>query len=65
MAHVVRSLVCLVLAIHACDSFNLTILHNNDFHSRFAPTSLDSSPCTPGANVSCIAGAARTTYLVS
>ena len=45
--------------------FKLTILHNNDIHSRYMETSIYSSPCKDRAHGSkCFGGAARSVYLV-
>ena len=45
-------------------NYKLIILHNNDFHSRFAPTTVDGSPCDE-AKQQCIAGVTRTVHEVS
>ncbi|MEM1129676.1 MAG: multifunctional 2',3'-cyclic-nucleotide 2'-phosphodiesterase/5'-nucleotidase/3'-nucleotidase, partial [Pseudomonadota bacterium] len=41
--------------------FPLTILHTNDFHSRFEPISKDNGPCRPEDNAGgdCFGGIAR------
>lgn len=49
----------------ASQEYKLKILHNNDFHSRFAPISSDGSPCDDKKNDKCIGGVARTVHLVS
>lgn len=45
-------------------SYSFTILHNNDLHSRFASTDIDSSPCDESTSNRCIAGVARTAQAV-
>ena len=43
------------------DSFNLTLIHNNDIHSHFAPVNVWSSPCDDKSLQSgkCFGGVAR------
>jgi 2',3'-cyclic-nucleotide 2'-phosphodiesterase (5'-nucleotidase family) len=47
-----------------CNAFNLTIVHNNDFHTHFAPININSIPCKIGVE-ECYGGAARTVSMVS
>lgn len=42
----------------SCETFKLTVIHNNDFHTRFAPINVNSDLCTHGQK--CLGGAART-----
>ena len=44
--------------IEFCSSFNLTVLHNNDFHTHFEPINEFSSECK--SNELCYGGVART-----
>lgn len=60
---IINILTCLILFVH-CDEFNLILLHNNDMHSRFEQTSINSAKCqendADGNN--CVGGFARTAH---
>lgn len=49
------------------DSFNLTLIHNNDIHSHFAPINEWSSPCDQNSLKAgkCFGGVARIVAKVS
>lgn len=46
----------------AIDALNLTVIHNNDFHTRYVPIKTRNyAECEPDSNnTDCIGGAART-----
>ena len=51
--------------IYSVQSFSLTVLHNNDFHSHFAPINQWGNPCDDDLSKSkaekvCYGGAPRT-----
>jgi len=59
-----KQVVLLFYFVVSVSCYRLTVLHNNDFHSRFAPTTIDGSRCDE-VTQSCIAGVARTVHEVS
>lgn len=58
-----KTLLLCILYYHLVNvkSFNLTLLHNNDLHSHFAPINVWSSPCDNSSliNGKCFGGVAR------
>jgi len=61
--YILETILLCILCHHLVDvqSFNLTLLHNNDFHSHFAQVNAWSSPCdnTTAKNGKCFGGVAR------
>ena len=60
----------LILIVELClsvsvNSFNLTILHNNDFHARYTPINKLNGECDPERDKVCFGGVARTVAKVS
>ena len=51
----------------ALADYSITILHTNDFHSRFEPISKYDSPCSPESNAEgkCFGGTARLTTAIA
>jgi len=49
--------------LQICSSFNLTVIHNNDFHSHFEQINTFSSDCKEDEQ--CFGGVARTVAKVS
>ncbi|RWS09743.1 nucleotidase-like protein [Dinothrombium tinctorium] len=55
----------LCINIVRCDLFNLTILHNNDFHSHFSPMNEDGTQCNEhSSHRKCFGGVPRTVYKI-
>lgn len=53
------------IELTSCEDLKLTILHNNDFHARFAPTNVEGAPCSSSKSKPlCYGGAARTVSFV-
>ncbi len=57
----IRNLFSILLMINnalICTTFNLTVIHNNDYHTHYPPINIYNSECKSGEE--CFGGVART-----